>query len=186
MLKVVSAPDEKLRIKTKPVKRVTPALLKIAQEMVKLTKTYTEPEGVGLASTQVGRNEAMFVAKIDNGKVQTKSKESQKWNFEVFFNPKIISYGPKTKTFFEGCLSIPNYFGETIRPTIIKVSYIDKSGQEIKKTLRGLPAWVFQHEVEHLDGKLFVDKVLSQKGRMFKVAGKDRAGNDIFKEVILT
>ncbi len=172
-MKVVIAPDQKLRVKTKLVKKVMPELLKIIEQMADLTKTYTDPEGVGLASTQIGRDEKFFIAK-------NKQKE-----FDPVFNPQIISIGKKTKVFFEGCLSIPNYYGEVTRPTSVKVRYMDYLGNLVTKTLTGIDAWIFQHEVDHLEGKLFVDKVLEQKSKMFKVIGRDRAGAEIFEEIIM-
>lgn len=171
-IKVVKAPSSKLRIKTKPVKKVTPELLKLAQEMIKITKAFKDPEGVGLASTQIGRDERFFIAKV--GKT-----------FQVFFNPQILSRSKRTRVFFEGCLSIPDHYGETVRPTIITVSYLDKTGKKVIKKLTGITAWIFQHEMDHLNGTLFVDQVLSQKGKMYKVIGKDQAGADIFEEVRL-
>lgn len=171
-MEVIIAPDPRLRIKTKPVKKITPNLLGTIREMVKLTKSFTDPEGVGLASTQIGKEERFFVAK--NGT-----------SFISCFNPRIISSSLKTKTFFEGCLSIPDYYGEVKRPISITVEYEDETGQKVVKKITGLSAWIFQHEVDHLNGKLFVDYVLEQKGRMFKAAGKDKAGADIFEEVKL-
>lgn len=170
---IIIAPDSRLRVRTKPVKKITPGLLKIIEEMIRLTKTFSDPEGVGLASTQVGRDEKVFVMKKTKG------------DFEIIFNPEIFSYSKKTKVFFEGCLSIPNFYGEVKRPTTIKVKFLDKKGGSRTISLEGLEAWVFQHECDHLEGKLFVDKVLEQKSRMFKVIGKDRAGAEIFEEIIL-
>lgn len=172
-MNVVIAPDNRLRVRTKPVKKINNGLLQIIKEMVKLTKTFKDPEGVGLASTQIGRDEQYFIAKLDDK------------HFKVFFNPKILSHGKKTKLFFEGCLSIPDYYGEIRRPTNIKVSYIDEEGKEVKESLSGLLAWIFQHEMDHLNGKLFTDHVLEQKSRLFKATGKDRAGEEIFQEVAL-
>lgn len=171
---VVKAPDNRLRIKTKPVKKITPELVKVAREMIKITKSFKDPEGVGLASTQIGRTERFFVAKIGkNGK------------FITVFNPKILKTSPKEKIFFEGCLSILNYYGETKRPISISVEYQDETGQKITKRLQGTSAWIFQHEVDHLEGKLFMDHVMTQKGRVFKAVGKDKAGSDIFEEISL-
>lgn len=172
-MQIVIAPDQMLRAKTKLVKKVTPELLKIIEQMVNLTKTFTDPEGVGLASTQIGRDEKFFITK------------NHKKEFEPVFNPQILSFGPKTKVFFEGCLSIPNYYGEVTRPTTIKVKYMDYYGNMVTKTLSGIAAWIFQHEVDHLEGKLFVDKVLEQKSKMFKVIGRDRAGAEIFEQISL-
>lgn len=171
-INVVKAPDTRLRINTKPVKKITPELIKIAKEMIKLTKTFQDPEGVGLASTQIGREERFFIAKI--GK-----------DFIVCFNPKILSTSKKTKVYFEGCLSIPNYYGEAERHFSATVSYQDETGKQITKKLTGISAWIFQHEMDHLNGTLFMDHVLQQKGKVFKVAGRDKAGAEIFEEIVL-
>ncbi len=169
-MQVVKAPDPRLRIQTKLVKKINPALLQILKEMIKLTKTFKEPEGVGLASTQVGLDEAFFVAK--DGK-----------KFNTIINPKIISNGKRTKKYFEGCLSTPNIWGEVKRYTSIKVSYQDTVGKTITVTLKGIPAWIFQHEIDHLNGILFQDRVLEQKGKFFKFTGKDKTGTDMFEEI---
>lgn len=170
---MVLAPDNRLRVKTKPVKKFGEKYKKIIAEMIKLTKTFIEPEGVGLASTQVGLDEQYFVAKKEDG------------TFKVVFNPKILSYSKKTNEVFEGCLSIPNFWGEIVRPVGVTVSYQDENGQEHKEKLTGLDAHIFQHECDHLQGKLFMDRVMEQKGRLFKIVGKDRTGADVFEEVAL-
>ncbi|MCL4367478.1 peptide deformylase [Patescibacteria group bacterium] len=169
---IVLAPDPKLRVKTKPVKKITPEILKVAKDMIKLTKAYIDPEGIGLATTQVGRDENFFIGKIGQ-------------KFVTFFNPQILSYSKKTKTFFEGCLSIPNYYAEIERPVAVTVAYQDATGKQIKTHLTGMSAWIFQHETDHLKGKLFMDQVVAQKGKIYKVVGKDEAGSDIFEEIKL-
>lgn len=171
-MEIVRAPDSRLRVKTKPINKITPELVKVARQMINLAASFKDPEGVGLASVQIGRDEAFFVAKI--GKT-----------FKIFFNPKIISAGKRTKKFFEGCLSIPDHYGEIKRPTKIVVSYFNESGQEVTKPLNGTSAWIFQHEIDHINGKLFVDCVLKQRSKMFKAMGRDQAGAEIFEEVQL-
>ena len=170
---VVQAPDSKLRVITKPIKKINPELLKQTKQMIKLTKTFVDPEGVGLASTQVGEDGAYFVGmKQDN-------------SFAAYFNPEIIKSSKTVKVLTEGCLSIPNYWGEVKRHTWVDVKYMNEKGEVVKERLKGLEAHIFQHEVDHLKGKLFMDHILEQKGRLFKVVGKDRAGGDVFEEVPL-
>ena len=172
MLSVVKAPDARLRVKTKPVKKINPALKNTLKEMVRLTKTFKDPEGVGLASTQVGLQESFFVAK------DTK-------RFISVINPKVITVGKRTRQYFEGCLSIPNMWGEVKRATNIKVSYQDPSGKTVTVPLKGILAWIFQHEIDHLNGTLFSDRVLEQKGKFYKFTGKDKTGTDTFQEVTI-
>lgn len=192
-MQVVKAPDPGLRINTKPVKKITPALLQVVNRMIKLTQTFKDPEGVGLAATQVGLKERFFVARLHTSKkIPPSNPEERKsrWanydkEFVVIVNPTIISYSKNTKLYFEGCLSTPNIWGQVKRHLSIKVSFKDIKGKFITKTLKGIPAWIFQHEVDHLDGILFQDQVLKQKGKFYKFTGKDKTGTDIFEEVTL-
>lgn len=172
-MQVVIAPDPRLRIQTKPVKKINTGLKDIIKQMFATTMAFKDPEGVGLAATQIGNTERYFVAKIDGD------------DLKAFINPQITWMSKRVKTYFEGCLSIPNYWGETKRAISIKVKYQDLEGKLNHETLKGTDAWFFQHEVDHLDGILFVDKVLQQKGRFFKFTGKDKAGEDTFEEITL-
>ncbi len=171
-IKVVKAPDARLRVRTKPVKKINHRLIQILKEMIKLTKTFKDPEGVGLAATQIGLEESFFVAKNDK-------------KFVSVINPKIVSTGKRTKKYFEGCLSVPNMWGEVRRAISIKVSYQDTSGKIVTIPLKGILAWIFQHEIDHLNGILFSDRVLEQKGKFYKFTGKDKTGADTFQEVSL-
>lgn len=171
-MEVVKAPDPRLKVHTKPVKKITPGLSVTLKEMIKLTKTFTDPQGVGLASTQIGLDESFFIAL--NAK-----------KFQSFINPKIISAGKRTKKYFEGCLSIPNMWGEVKRHTNIKVSYQTENGNIVSQVLRGVPAWIFQHEIDHLNGILFSERVLQQKGKFYKYTGKDKTGTDMFEEITI-
>lgn len=171
-MQVIKAPDPRLRIKTKPVKKINPGLVQTIKEMIKLTKTFKEPEGVGLAAPQVGLEESFFVMK--NGQ-----------KFATVINPKILKTGKRTKAYFEGCLSTPNIWGEVKRHTQIKVSYQNSQGKVITQILKGIPAWIFQHEIDHLNCILFQDRVLQQKGKFYKFTGKDKTGTDTFEEMTI-
>lgn len=171
-IKLVKAPDPRLKIKTKPVKKVSPGLIQTLKEMILLTKTFKDPEGVGLASTQVGLDESFFVAK--NGQ-----------KFISVINPKILRENKQTKKYFEGCLSVPNMWGEVKRSISIKVSYQDTKGKTVAVPLKGTLAWIFQHEIDHLNGILFSNRVLEQKGKFYKYTGKDKTGADTFEEITI-
>lgn len=172
-MQLVIAPDNKLRVKTKPVKKFGPRYNHIVKDMIKLTKTFVDPEGVGLASTQVGLDEQFFVAKMDDG------------TFKAFFNPKVVRTSKVTKVYTEGCLSIPNYWGEVTRHLWIDAEYNDLTGNLVKERLKGLEAHIYQHECDHLQGKLFMDHILEQKSKLYKVVGKDQTGADIYEQVPL-
>jgi len=193
MFDVIKAPDPRLKIKTKFVKKINGSLLNTLKDMIKLTKTFKDPEGVGLAATQIGLNERFFVARLHDSKKIPPSNPSQhknRWKnygkgFATIINPQILSSSKPTKIYFEGCLSTPNIWGEVKRYTQIKVSYQDIDGKTITTTLKGIPAWIFQHEVDHLEGILFTERVLQQKGKFYKFTGKDKTGTDMFEEVTI-
>lgn len=171
-IKVVKAPDTKLRVQTKPVKKINQGLIQTLKNMVKLTKTFKDPEGVGLASTQIGLDGRFFVAKSGE-------------DFIPVINPRILSMGKRTKEYFEGCLSVPNMWGEVRRATNIRVSYQNEGGKTLTVPLKGVLAWIFQHEMDHLNGILFSDRVLEQKGKFYKYTGKDKTGTDLFEEITI-
>lgn len=179
-MEVVKAPDPRLRVKTKPVKKITQGLISTLNNMIKLTQKYKDPEGVGLAATQVGLDESFFVARLHDSK---KIPPSEK--FSSYINPKILSYSKATKTYFEGCLSIPAVWGEVKRHISIKVSFQDVGGNQITKTLKNISAWIFQHEIDHLNGVLFSERILQQKGKFYKFTGKDKTGTDVYEEISL-
>ena len=181
-MEVVKAPDVRLRIKTKQVKKINSGLIKILKDMIRLTKSFKDPEGVGLASTQVGLDESFFVVK---NVVYSKKQGQKDSKFISVVNPKLLNSSKTTKEYFEGCLSIPNMWGEVKRATSIKVSYLDTAGKTISVSLKGIMAWIFQHEMDHLNGILFSDRVLQQKGKFYKYTGKDKTGTDTFEEVAI-
>lgn len=169
-MQIVKAPDPRLRTKTKRVNKITPDLIAFSKEMIDFASSFKDPEGVGLSTNQIGRTERFFVAKI--GKI-----------FTPFFNPEIHSFSSRKKVFFEGCLSIPDYYGETKRPISVIVSYQNEKGEKINKTLKGIASWIFQHEVDHMNGILFMDRVMESKGKVFKFVGKDETDSDVFEQV---
>lgn len=193
MLELVKAPDPRLRIKTRPVKKINTYLLAILKDMIKLTRAFKDPEGVGLAATQIGLKERFFVARLHDTEKTPPSKPGQRKNrwkgygkeFVAVINPQIKSYSKRTKTYFEGCLSVPDIWGEVKRHIQIKVQYQNPEGKTITKSLKGIPAWIFQHEMDHLNGILFSERILQQKGKFYKFTGKDKTGTDTFEEVTL-
>lgn len=202
MFSIVKAPNQILRNETRPVKKITPKYLQIVDQMITTTKSFQDPEGIGLAATQVGIAEQFFIAKFDlelkekinpgQDKNQSNAKLAIKnlsvefpEEFTAVFNPKINWFSKRVKITMEGCLSIPDYYSPISRPSYIKVSYTDISGQIVHKALKGMNATIFQHEYDHLHGRLFMDYVIAQKTKLFKITGKDSAGADIYEEVSL-
>ena len=115
-----------------------------------MRKTMNEASGIGLSANQVGVSKRLFVAQVPDKEGVSK--------FYVVINPKIIKKSSETSGLEEGCLSIPKKFGMVERPTSIMVEGFNISAKKIKIKAWGLLARVFQHEIDHLDGVLFVDK----------------------------
>lgn len=113
--------------------------------------TMVAAQGIGLAANQVGKDFRMFT--IDRGLAQ------QAGISDVFINPVIEGTAKKTAAMEEGCLSIPGKFDEVRRPAEITVSALNERGKSFRVTAKGLLARVLQHEIDHLDGKLFIDRL---------------------------
>jgi peptide deformylase len=125
------------------------SIVKIAKEM--LLVMYAA-NGVGLAAPQVGINKRLMVYN-DSG-------DPKRWLEEtVLVNPKIVEYSPTTDIELEGCLSFPNMNGDVERSKWVKVEALSTKGKKIKKKLSGWTARVFQHEYDHLDGKVYIDRL---------------------------
>ena len=146
-LEIIYYPHPTLRYVSKPIKRVDAELRKIAEEMLDLMY---ESKGVGLAANQVNLPIRMFVAN------PTGEKESGEEY--VILNPEVQR--PKgSETGEEGCLSMPGLTGDVIRPKSVHISAFDIKGNPIDTTFEGFLARVFLHEIDHLDGTLFFDRM---------------------------
>lgn len=185
MAKIVTAPNAVLSQKAKPVKKVTIEIQKIIQDMIICLNEATDPIGVGLAAPQIGLSLQIFIAKPT-----LKSKIGVFINPRIIKNKKTIKEEAKLKTKnnrplkLEGCLSIPNIWGEVKRNSSIRISYLDENGNKKTKTFTGFMATIIQHEIDHLQGVLFSKKVIEQKNTLFK-STKDEKGQDVFEEIDL-
>lgn len=145
MLKILKYPDKYLRKKTEEVKDFKdPQLARLVLDMV---KTMEAEKGIGLAAPQVSSNLRICVARINN-------------TVYTLINPKIKSYSRKKEVFEEGCLSFPGKFFPVERPIKVKIKARDASGKKIKIRAEGLLARVLQHEIDHLDGILIIDRAI--------------------------
>ena len=153
--KIVIEPDPILRKKSVPLDTVDDNLRKLMDDM--LDTMYAAP-GIGLAAVQVGILKRLVVIDI--------SKENEKKKPIFLVNPKIVLRSKKTSIYEEGCLSLPGHFAEIERPKECEVNYIDYHGKERKLKAKGLLSTCIQHEVDHLDGVLFVDYLSKLKRDM--------------------
>ncbi len=158
--KILNVKDDRLRIKSKPVKKIDKKIKSIIKDLKDTLKNQKDPEGVGLAAPQIGINKRIFIIAPDGTPT-------------VVINPKIKSVSkvkPKKgkKSIMEGCLSLPYYYSPIRKPNKITVSYLDERGKKTTKTFKDFDAQVVAHEIDHLNGVLFIDHVLKQKKPLYK------------------
>lgn len=113
--------------------------------------------GIGLAAPQIGESVRLAIIEIEGG--PTRYGELEAMPLTVFINPVITVLDPAAEGYWEGCLSIPGLRGFVERPQHIKTQYLSENGEVQGLELQGFPATVFQHEIDHLDGKLYIDRV---------------------------
>ena len=144
--KILTEPNSILREKSLPVKQVDKDLQKLMDDM--LETMYAAP-GIGLAAIQVGVPKRVIVLDI--------SQKNGKKEPLYFVNPEIISKSEKNSTYEEGCLSVPGQFAEIDRPDYCHLKYLDYYGQQKEVKAEGMLATCIQHEIDHLEGILFID-----------------------------
>lgn len=143
MLKIITNPNKILRQKASAIKDITDKeIQKLIPEMI---ETMLRKDGLGLAAPQVGQSVRMIAVRHKDGEL-------------IMINPMIVKKSLLKEIDEEGCLSVPNIFGEVKRCKKITVKYLDGDGKQHKISAEGLFARVIQHEIDHLDGILFIDK----------------------------
>jgi len=148
---IITSENPILRRKAKKVAKITPALRALADDMV---ETMRKAPGIGLAAPQVAQSVRLFVVELEENKEQPGSGKTY-----IIFNPEYVFKSDELADGVEGCLSIPGWAGEVPRHARIVVKGLDKQGQRIRIEAEGLLARVFQHELDHLDGVLFTDRI---------------------------
>lgn len=144
VLEILEFPDPRLRTKARPVVEVNNATGTLIQDML---DTMYEAPGIGLAATQVNVHERVLVIDISENHDDP----------QVFINPEVTVLDPELGEYDEGCLSVPGFYETVNRPQRVKVTALDRNGEPFTRELEGLLAICLQHEIDHLDGKLFVD-----------------------------
>ena len=174
VLPIVEVPDPRLRLISKPVEQVTDETRAFVQDMI---DTMYDANGIGLAAIQVGVDRRILV--ID---LQAEEDEEGKpiRAPKAYINPEILSASDELSTYNEGCLSIPEYYAEVERPDRVRVKFRDLEGTEQEIEADGLLATCIQHEIDHLNGVLFIDHISKLKRdrvikRFTKAAKRDAA-----------
>jgi peptide deformylase len=149
---ILILPDKRLRLVSKPVAKIDSATRKLVDDMF---ETMYDAPGIGLAAIQVG--EARRVITLDLAK---KDEPKQP---HVFINPELLWKSEEMRSHEEGCLSIPDYYEEVERPAEVRVKYLDVAGKAQEIEAKGLLATALQHEIDHLNGVLFIDHISKLK-----------------------
>lgn len=155
MLPIIVAPDPRLKVKAKPVAKVDERIRTLLDDMV---ETMHAAPGIGLAGPQVG--EALRLLVIDL------AKDGEPSNPQKFINPEIVWASDEMLLWEEGCLSLPDQFADVERPKEVKVRYLDETGAKKELHATGLLAVCLQHEMDHLEGVLFVDHISALRRNM--------------------
>lgn len=167
LLPIIVAPDPRLKITAKPVKEVDSAVRQLMDDML---ETMYQAPGICLAAPQVGVSKRVIVVDI--------ARDDEPPAPLRMANPEVIAESEDLAVYEEGCLSLPSYFSEVERPSHVTVSYLDENNVAQKLDAEGMLATCIQHEIDHLDGVLFVDHISRVKRSMIlrKLSKAKKAG----------
>lgn len=157
VLRLAYYDDPFLRKKSKPVAKVDESIRELVKKMEETMKKH---DGMGLAAPQVFEDKAIFITCVP------KQQENGEWgegDLRVFINPKILAFSQETWSRSEGCLSLPNFYEEVIRPVKIKIEATDLERERFEEELVGWDARTFLHENDHINGVLFIDRIKGKK-----------------------
>ncbi|HEV3176401.1 MAG TPA: peptide deformylase [Stellaceae bacterium] len=167
ILPIITAPDPRLKLKARPVAAVNDGIRRLMDDM--LETMYLAP-GIGLAAPQVGVTKRVLVLDV--------AGEGEKPAPLKIANPEILWRSEELATYSEGCLSLPEHYADVTRPAEIKLRYLDYQNEVRELHAKGLLATVIQHEMDHLEGTLFVDHISALKRNIIlrKLAKAKRQG----------
>jgi peptide deformylase len=173
---IIKLPDKRLRLVSEPVKQIDAGIRKLVNDMF---ETMYKAPGIGLAAIQVGVSKRVITLDL--------SKKEDDHEPQVFINPEILWQSEARAKFEEGCLSIPDYYEEVERPAEVKVKYLDLAGKKREIDAKGLLATCLQHEIDHINGVLFIDHLSKLKRdrviKKFTKAAKNTATSSATKNV---
>ena len=172
--KVLEAKNPSLRQPSRPVEKLDKKVVQIVNDLKETLAAQKDPEGVGLAAPQIGKNLRIFVASFDKTSLVAVNPEV------VSQSTELIEDSGKKDQIMEGCLSLPHYYGPLRRAKSITIKYLTPDGEEKTQEFDGFFAQIIQHELDHLNGILFVDRLIEQKESLYKMEA------DEWEEVELT
>jgi peptide deformylase len=164
LLPIITAPDPRLKIKARPVAAVDDEVRRLMDDML---ETMRQAIGIGLAAPQVGVAKRVIVLDV--------AREGEKPQPMMLANPEILWRSPELTTGSEGCLSLPEHYAEVTRPETIRLRYLDYQNEIREVEASGLLATCIQHEIDHLDGVLFVDHIsMVKRGMILRKLAKSK------------
>lgn len=170
--KILQVKEKSLREVSKPVHSVDKKVLELIEDMEDTLAAQKDPEGVGLAAPQIGKNIRMFLMSFEG-------------NDKVVINPEIVQLkevpvekvkskkSKKREKLLEGCLSLPHYYGPLKRAKKLTLKYMDETGKTVTEEFTGFLAQIVQHEIDHLNGVLFIDRILEQNAPLYHFHGDE-------------
>jgi peptide deformylase len=180
MKSIVTTPSPVLNMPARSVTSFDKRLGHLIHDMKAALRVATNPKGVGLAAPQISQAWRIFV-----------TRPTEKSAIRVFINPEIVKLStdqtdgvPERENKLEGCLSIPKIWGRVKRAQELTLKYQDESGRIHTEKFSGFLATIIQHETDHTNGVLFVQRVLEQKGKLYQTA-TDKDGKEILEEVTI-
>lgn len=153
---IIILPDKQLRLVSKPIEKVTSEIRKLADDML---ETMYDAPGIGLAAIQIAQPLRLITMDLAKPDESGETKPLPR----VFINPEIVASSEELSVYEEGCLSIPEYYEEVERPAKVRVRFTDLDGKLHEEDAGGLYATCIQHEIDHLNGILFVDHLSKLK-----------------------
>jgi len=156
-LEILTYPNEFLRRPTEDVESIDGAIQEIIENMA---ETMYQAPGVGLAAIQAGINKSIIIYDPE--------ADAQKRGYKALINPKIISSDGETISENEGCLSVPDFRADVKRAETVVVEGLDRNGKQVRINANGLLSVILQHEIDHLNGILFIDRISALKRELYK------------------
>lgn len=178
MKPIVHVPHDALSTPAKRIGMYDKKLLSLLDDMKRALLSTKNPKGVGLAAPQIGEPYCVFL-----------TRPSEKSPIRIFINPEIIKRSdevtdgvPERENKLEGCLSIPKIWGKVKRARTLTLRYQDEKGEKHEEEFSGFLATIIQHETDHVNGILFTQRVLEQKGKLYQTVKNDE-GKEVLEEI---
>jgi peptide deformylase len=164
---VITLPHPNLRLKSKKVGVITPEILQIIQDMKDATISWDESRehevGVALAAVQIDRLYKIVI-------IRNNYDNKNDFTFTAFINPTITKLEGTIEEDYEGCLSVKDLYGKVPRHTKARIKALDEHGREFRVTAEGFLARIFQHEIDHTEGKLFIDHIKDKEDAFYRLS----------------